>query len=77
LRVLIEKLILELGLSTRLHFGGRPFGRFEPRHLVADTTKAREELGWRPRHNLAHAVWQLARESFPELDIQTPREDLE
>lgn len=77
LRVLIEKLILELGLSTRLHFGGRPFGNFEPRHLVADTTKAQEELGWRPRHNLAHAVWQLARESFPELDIRPPREDVQ
>jgi nucleoside-diphosphate-sugar epimerase len=42
--------------------------------LVADIRRADAELGWRPRHNLAHAVWQLARESFPGLAVREPGE---
>jgi len=76
LRTVIEDVVAQLGLNLTLNFGARPFGRFEPRHLVADTRRASSELGWQPRHNLAHAVWQLARESFPGLAVREPKEDL-
>jgi hypothetical protein len=46
-------------------------------YLVADIAAARRELNWAPRHNLAHAVWQLARESFPELKLRQPKEYLQ
>lgn len=74
LRPLIEGLMDELQVPAKLRFGARPFGRFEPQHLVADTTRAAHELDWRPRHNLAHAIWQLARESFPTLNLREPSE---
>jgi nucleoside-diphosphate-sugar epimerase len=76
LRALIEGVLAELGLDFKLTFGARPFGPFEPLHLVADIRRAGRELGWRPRHNLAHAVWQLARESFPDLKVREPKENL-
>ena len=74
LRVVIEDVLGQLGLELPLKFGRRPMGRFEPLHLVADIGRAARELDWRPRHNLAHAVWQLARESFPGLSVREPRE---
>jgi nucleoside-diphosphate-sugar epimerase len=74
LRPLIEGVVAELGLRVPLRFGARPFARFEPLHLQADIRLAGRELGWAPRHNLAHAVWQLARESFPGLEVREPRE---
>ncbi|MDE1171696.1 MAG: NAD(P)-dependent oxidoreductase [Verrucomicrobium sp.] len=74
LRSVIERVMGELGVSADLRFGERPPGRFESPCLVADISAAREELKWSPRHNLAHAVWQLARESFPDLQVVQPRE---
>ena len=74
LRPLIEGIIAELNLGVQLRFGARPMGRFEPRHLVANIDKAVSELGWYPRHNLAHAVWELAHESFSALDLREPEE---
>jgi UDP-glucose 4-epimerase len=74
LRPLIEGLLAELEFPAKLCFGSRPFGRFEPRHLVADTSRAARELDWRPQHNLAHAIWQLGRESFPSLKLREPSE---
>lgn len=76
MRPLIESLVEELQIPAPLRFGERPFGRFEPRHLVADTTLAMRELNWRPQHRFAHAVWQLARESFPQLGLAEPAENL-
>lgn len=77
IRALVERVRDELALDVDLRFGERPLGRFEPVHLVADIRRAAEALGWRPRHNLAHAVWQLARESFPELRVREPAEHIE
>ena len=74
LRPLIEGLCDELGLKVQLNFGVRPFLRNEPMCLVADNQAARRDLGWGPRHNLAHAIWQLARESFPSLKLKEPKE---
>jgi nucleoside-diphosphate-sugar epimerase len=74
LRDLIEAVVDELQLPVGLRFGARGLRPFEPSYLVADVARAARGLGWRPRHNLAHAVWQLARESFPSLRVREPRE---
>jgi hypothetical protein len=39
---------------------------------VADSTRAREQLEWNPQESVAHAVWELARTSFPSLDLNEP-----
>lgn len=70
----VRGVVDELGLDVRLDFGALPFSRFEPMHLVADTTAVRTALGWQPRHNLAHAVWQLARATFPTVALREPAE---
>ena len=72
LRDLVSRVVAELALDVRLDFGAIPFSRFEPMHLVADSTRAHAELGWLPRHNLTHAVWQLAGASFPTLRLREP-----
>jgi len=74
LRELLEAVRDELDLDVELQFGALPMRKFEPVHLVADTSRARSELGWVPRQNLAYAVWTLARESFPRLMLREPRE---
>lgn len=76
LRTQINKVVKEIGLEVDLEFGARDRSPYEPLCLVADTSAAARDLGWRPRHNLAHAVWQLARESFPQLKLKEPREDI-
>ncbi len=76
LRELLTGIVAELDMDVDLQFGARPYPRFEPMHLVADTQRARSELGWAPRHNLAHAVWELARASFPSIAVREPREAL-
>jgi nucleoside-diphosphate-sugar epimerase len=72
LRPLVESVVEELGLTLDLSFGERELTRFEPKHLVADTARAQAELGWHPRLNLAYAIWQLAQESFPSLNLKQP-----
>lgn len=74
LRDMVQGVVGELQLDLRLEFGSLPFSQFEPMHLVADPTAARVNLGWQPEHNLAHAVWQLARASFPALNVCEPAE---
>jgi nucleoside-diphosphate-sugar epimerase len=76
LRALVETVVEELGLRVDLRFGARQFSRLEPRHLVADTSVIRSEFGWEPRHNVAHAVWELARASFSSLRLREPLEEL-
>lgn len=74
LRTVIERVVEDLELEIELVFGAREPGRFDPPFLVADIGRAVRSLGWAPRHNLAHAVWQLARESFPTLSVREPQE---
>ena len=76
LRTLLEGIVSELNLDVKLRFAAKPFRQFEPMHLVADTHRAESELGWIPRHNLAHAIWELATESFPGLKVRQPRESI-
>jgi nucleoside-diphosphate-sugar epimerase len=74
LRSLVEAVIEELGLELALNFGGRPRSQFEPKHLAADTTRARTDLNWQPQLNFAYAIWQLAQESYPTLKLREPRQ---
>jgi nucleoside-diphosphate-sugar epimerase len=48
-----------------------PFHPYEPMNLVADIHLAKS-LGWKPKTNLAYAVWQLARSQFPNLQVTEP-----
>jgi UDP-glucose 4-epimerase len=72
LRELVCSVIDELGLDIDLHFGARLYSSHEPMFTVADSTRAREQLGWHPQESIAHAVWELARTSFPSLDLNEP-----
>jgi UDP-glucose 4-epimerase len=76
LRALIERVCRELNLTIDLQFGRAPLPPFEPSYLVADISRARVELGWEPRINLAYAVWQLALEVAPTLKLLEPDRDL-
>ena len=75
-RQMVEGVVAELGLSVELNFGAKPPHRFEPEFLVADWSKANRDLGWRPRHRLSHAVWELSRASFPGLDLREPPREI-
>ncbi len=74
LKILIERIVAELGLKVELRFGARRYMPFEPRNMVADTSHVQNALGWQPRTNLAYAVWQLAQEHFPQLKVNQPAE---
>lgn len=71
LRDIVESVCRELGLEIDLRFGAMPFHPYEPMSLVADIHLA-ESFGWRPRVNLAYAVWQLAQSKFPHLPLKRP-----
>jgi hypothetical protein len=73
LRNTIEDVCNQIGLHADLRFGELPYARYEPMHLVADISKAAEIL-WRPETNLAFAVWQLAQDQFPGLELRRPEE---
>jgi len=72
LRRVVEDVIRRLGLEVKLGFGEKPSDIDQPRFLVADIRRVFRELGWKPREDLAHAVWRLARASFPGLEIREP-----
>lgn len=72
LRELIQGIVEELQLQVQLKFGDRPYDRHEPMHLVANITKAQQELNWQPRERLAYAIWELAHRSFPSLHLKKP-----
>ena len=74
-RSLIERICRELKLEIDLRFGQMPLPPFEPAHLVADISKARKELNWAPKINLAYAVWQLSRELLPDLKVCEPKKN--
>jgi UDP-glucose 4-epimerase len=71
-RELVEGVVERLGIKVDLRFGARQPGPYEPRYLVADSSKARKVLGWEPEEDLATAVWQLSKESFPVLNLKDP-----
>ena len=74
LRELVTSVIDQLDLKVDIQFGARPHASDEPMFMVPDTTRARKIWGWAARENLAHAVWRLARQSFPALKLQEPKQ---
>jgi len=70
LRSIVESVRDELNLNVDINFS-KPFHPYEPMHLVPDISRARQ-VGWKPKTNLAYAVWQLAKSQFPKLDIREP-----
>jgi nucleoside-diphosphate-sugar epimerase len=73
-REMVEGVVAELDIPVKLRFGAKAEGRFEPSHLVADASLAKNELNWFPSQRLSHAVWELSKESFPELKLDEPHE---
>ncbi len=68
---IVHAVVRQLELDVKIELGARSFHPLEPTHLVADISRT-EALGWRPRTNLAYAVWQLARANFPDLPVTEP-----
>jgi len=70
---IVHSVVRQLGLDVEIRLGARPFHPLEPNNLVADISRT-ESLGWRPRTNLAYAVWQLARSRYPDLAVIEPEQ---
>jgi len=70
---LVHTVCRQLSLDVELRLGALPFHPLEPAHIVADISRM-QSLGWRPRTNLAYAVWQLAQSQFPHLTVTRPAE---
>ena len=70
---IVHSVARQLQLDVDIRLGARPFHPLEPKHLVADINRTLS-LGWRPKVNLAYAVWQLARASFSALDVTEPEQ---
>ena len=73
LRTIVGSVVGQLGLDIELQLGEVPLHPYEPMNLVADIHLA-ESLGWKPKTNLAYAVWQLARSQFPDLQVTQPEQ---
>ena len=73
-REMVEGIVAELGIPVKLRFGAKAEGRFEPSYLVADSSLAKKKLNWFPAQRLSHAVWELSRESFRDLNLSEPQE---
>src|SRR5205814_7742574 len=71
-RDLVRAVVSELGLAIELQLGAKPQPPYEPMFVVADCTRARAELGWSAQESVAHAAWELARSSFPSLELKEP-----
>ncbi len=71
---IVQSVVRQLNLDVDLRMGDRPFHPLEPAQLIADIART-QSLGWRPRTNLAYAVWQLARSKFPDLAVTEPEKD--
>lgn len=72
LRRLVTEVCDEIGIAPVLRFGEVSMHPHEPHYSVADCCHAHAVLGWQPRHRLSHAVWQLARQTHPELNCSEP-----
>jgi len=73
LRSIVGSVCRQLGLDVELRLGEMPFHPYEPMNLVSDIHLAKS-LGWKPKTNLAYAVWQLARSQFPDLQVTEPEQ---
>jgi nucleoside-diphosphate-sugar epimerase len=75
IRRIVEDVIEQIGLDVDLRIGDLACPPNEPRFLVANIEKAMT-IPWKPRTNLAFAVWELACAAFPSLALQRPCEEL-
>jgi len=73
LRDLVQEICAELDLKVSFDFGAVKMHPFEPMHSVADVTHAASILGWKPRVRLAHAIWELAMDQYPLLNVKEPK----
>lgn len=73
LRELVLSVTQDLGIDVDVRFGARAYSPHEQMFMAADITSASRNLGWQPRENIAQAVWELARISFPSLKIDNPK----
>jgi UDP-glucose 4-epimerase len=75
LRQLIEGVCDGLELKSDLAFGESAMNPFESKHSVANITRAKAELGWKPRTGITYAVWELAQQIAPTLRLKRPERD--
>ncbi len=68
---IVHSVAKQLSLEVEIRLGARDFHPLEPTQLVADISRT-QSLGWRPRTNLAYAVWQLAQIQYPKLSVSEP-----
>lgn len=73
LRELVLSVVNELNIDVDLRFGARAYSPHEQMFMAADITRASRELGWKLQENVAQAVRELARSSFPALKINVPK----
>jgi UDP-glucose 4-epimerase len=76
LKQLVSDVVEQLELEVKINFGARDYAMHEPMHLVADTARARELLGWQPKMSLAYSVWELAKTAYPQLHLKEPKRSL-
>jgi nucleoside-diphosphate-sugar epimerase len=69
---LVLSVCAELGLDLDVQFGANPHPPHEPMHLVADISRAARELHWTPYTRLSYAVWELAQQIVPQLQLREP-----
>ncbi len=74
LRTLVQNVCLELGLHVNFDFGAVQMHPYEPGHSVADITLARQVLEWTPEVKLVRAVWELAKDQYPQLALKEPND---
>jgi dTDP-glucose 4,6-dehydratase len=70
---IVHSVVRQLGIEVDIQLGARPFHPLEPNSLIADISRT-ESLGWRPKINLAYAVWQLAQSRFADLAVVKPEQ---
>lgn len=69
---LVSTVCSDLDLDLEVQFGALPYPTHEPMHLVADISRAKRELNWSPSTQLSYAVWELARQVAPQLNLREP-----
>jgi len=72
LRQLVERVCEGLELKADLVFGESTMHPFEAVYSVANIAKAEAQLGWKPHTGITYAVWELAQQVAPTLQLKRP-----
>jgi dTDP-glucose 4,6-dehydratase len=70
---IVHSVARQLDLEIDIQLGKLAFHPLEPLSLVADISRM-NSIGWKPKTNLAYAVWQLAQSQFPSLAVTQPEQ---